>query len=171
MEFLGHTLIWDWCRRNGYALDEGIGPVAPKLADDPSLVDGEPTLHAAAGDVEASQALASRILKTIGKWDSCLLWATEWDVWESIEDWPRYYARRARFGEKRSLSAAPGHVFRSEEQLEILQLLSHALESGWDTVILPVRQKRPAGIRLRSSHDGWIQFTASQPVSRPPLAL
>jgi hypothetical protein len=58
MEFLGHTLIWDWCRQNGYALDEGVGMVAPKLANDPSLVDGARIVHTAAGDVEASQALA-----------------------------------------------------------------------------------------------------------------
>jgi hypothetical protein len=171
MEFFGHTLIWDWCRQNGYALDEGVAMVAPKLANDPSLVDGERTVHAAAGDVEASKALASRILKTLGNWDCCLLWATEWDVWEDIEDWPRYYAWRALFGEKRSLSAAPGHLFRSEEQLEILRLLSHALECGWDTTILPVREGRPSGIRLRSSHDEWIQFTAIKPVTLPATAV
>jgi len=171
MQFFGYTLIWDWCRQNGYALDEGIGMVAPKLASDPSLIDGERIVHAAAGNLEASLALASKCLETLGNWDSCLLWVTEWDVWESIEDWPRYYAWRALFDEKRSLSAAPGHVFRSDEQLEILWLFSHALECGWDVVILPVRHERPTGIRLRSSHDEWIQFTADQLVTLPATAV
>jgi hypothetical protein len=165
MEFLDHTLIWDWCRRNGYALDEGVGMVAPKLMRDSSLVDGDRMVHTAAGNADASNALASTILKSLGNWDSCLLWATDWDVWEDIEDWPRYYAWRGLHGEKRSLSAAPGHVFQSEEQLELLRLLSHALECGWDTVILPIREALPTGIRLYTSHDEWVQFMSIKPLT------
>jgi hypothetical protein len=165
MEFLGYTLIWDWCRRNGYALEKGIGAVAPKLANDSSLVASEPTIHEAAGNFNAANALASTIIESLGSWDRCLLWVTEWDVWYDKEDWPRYYSWRGLYGEKRSLSAAPGHVFRSEEQLDLLRLLSHVLECGWDAVILPVRNAKPTGIRLRTSHDEWIQFASIEPVT------
>ena len=164
MEFLDHTLVWDWCREHGYALVEPEGPVAPRLADDASLTHCELVVHKAATDARAAAALATRVLEALGPWDECLAWATEWDVWSDIEDWPRYYAWRGRFGERRSLGAAPGHRFVEGEGAALGELLVHALECGWDLTLLPATAGRPTGRQVRTSHDEWVELQSREPV-------
>ena len=113
MRFLEHTLIWEWCREHGFAIDEPEGPVAPRLADDPALRHRERSMNTAAADPARARHLAHTLAASLGAWDECLVWATDWDVWTYAEDWPRYYAWRGRFGERRSLGTAPGTSSRA----------------------------------------------------------
>jgi hypothetical protein len=164
MRFLEHTLIWEWCREHGFALDEPEGPVAPRLADDPALRHRERSVHAAAGDPERARRLAHKLAASLGDWDECLVWATDWDVWSNKEDWPRYYAWRGGFGERRSLRTAPAHVFQSDDAALLQELLTHVLECGWDVTVLPSMRGRSTGRRLRTSHDEWIELQAVSPI-------
>lgn len=170
MKCLDHTWTWDWCREHGFVLDEGEGPVAPRLADDPRLVNRERLVHSAAGDAQAARALATRVTAAIGAWDECLAWATDWDVWPNEEDWPRYYAWRAQYSEKRSVAAAPGHLFSADDAGALGEFIAHAIECGWDVTLLPARAGRPTGMRVRTSHDEWVEFRAEAPVGFEPAA-
>ena len=164
MRFLDHTWTWDWCREHGFPLDEPEGPVAPRLAADPTLVHRERLVHSAASDPAKARVLAARLTATLGEWDECLAWATDWDVWPNEENWPRYYGWRDRFGERRSVAEAPGHVFNNSDVGELNSFLAHALECGWDVTLLPSRGSRATGVRARTSHDEWIELLSVAPM-------
>src|SRR5690606_11037697 len=164
MEFLDHTLTWDWCREHGFTLVEDEGPVAPRLAEDPSLTYREREVHSAAANAKVARSVATRVVSTLGPWDECLAWATAWDVWPNDEDWPRYYEWRARYGERRSVGEAPGHVFAVGDVDPLLEFLAHAIACGWDVTLLPARGGLPNGVRARISHDEWVEFLAARPI-------
>ena len=165
MRFLDHTLIWDWCREHGFTLDEPEGPVTPRLVPDPRLTHRERPLHPAAADPAKARQLAAQLSAALGEWDACLAWATDWDVCTSQEDWPRYYSWRARFAERRSLAAAPGHLFDGNDRDEFNEFLAHVLECGWDVTLLPAKGGDSTGIRARTSHDEWIEILSAAPIS------
>jgi hypothetical protein len=164
MRFLDHTWLWDWCREHGFPLDEPDGPVTPRLAADPSLVHRQRPLHSAAANPANARELAARLVAVVGDWDECLAWPTDWDVWPNEENWPRYYSWRDRFGERRSLAAAPGHVFGATDAAELTHFLGHVLECGWDVTLLPSRNRRPTGFRVHTSHDEWIELLSAAPI-------
>lgn len=164
MRFLGHTYVWDWCRTHGYPLIEGERLVAPRLAEDPALTYHERVVHTAAGVREEACRLTARTLTALGPWQECLAWATDWDVWEDEEDWPRYYAWRAGYSERRSLAATPGHLFERGDHEALAWFLGHAIECGWDVTLLPMKDDQPTGVRIRTSHDGWIALASAAPV-------
>ena len=165
MQFFEHTFVWDWCRTHGFPLVEDQPLVSPRLADDPTLIQHQRIVHSAAGLRDPAQRLASTAFGALDSWQSCLAWVTDYDVWENQEDWPRYYAWRAEYGERRSLAAAPGHLFTETEADALLWFLAHAIECGWDVTVLPVRGGKPTGIRLRTSHDEWIALHSVVPVN------
>lgn len=165
MRFLDHTWIWDWCREHGFPLEEPDGPIAPRLADNPSLTHCERAVHSAAADSAKSRELAAKLTATLGAWDECLVWATDWDVWPDVENWPRYYAWRDTFGERRSVGEAPGHLFEPNDSLALTDLLTHVIECGWDATILPSKGRDATGIRVRTSHDEWIELLSDAPIS------
>lgn len=138
--------------------------VTPRLAEDPALAHHHRLDHDAAGVREEARRLAARTLTAIGPWQECLAWATDWDVWEIQEDWPRYYAWRASWSERRSLAAAPGHLFEQGDEEALAWFLGHALECGWDVTLLPVQDDRPTGVRIRTSHDEWVAIASAAPV-------
>ena len=164
MRFLDHTWIWDWCREHGFPLEEGEGPVAPRLATDPRLTHRERPMHSAAADADKARKLAPKLTAALGDWDECLVWATDWDVWPNEENWPRYYAWRDTFGERRSVAEAPGHLFAGGESSALTELLAHVLECGWDVTILPSKAGHATEIRMRTSHDEWIELLSNAPV-------
>jgi len=165
MRFLDHTWLWDWCREHGFPLDEPEGPVTPRLAADPSLVHRQRPLHSAASNPAKAREMATQIAAILGDWDECLAWATDWDVWPNEENWPRYYSWRDRFGEHRSLAGAPGHVFGIHDAADLNAFLAHILACGWDVTLLPSRECSPTGVRIQTSHDGWIEILSANPLS------
>lgn len=164
MRFLDHTWTWDWCREHGFPLDEPGGQVAPQLAGDPSLTYRERPVHSAAADPEKARELAAKLIATLGDWDECLAWATDWDVWPDAEDWPRYYAWRAQFGERRSIAESPGHLFDRNDTAALTYFLTHVVECGWDVTILPSKASQATGLRVRTSHDEWIELLSVAPI-------
>ena len=171
MRFLDHTWIWDWCREHGFPLDEPEGPVAPRLAADPTLSHRERPLHTAASNEVRARELAGQLTQALGEWDACLAWATDWDVWPNEENWPRYYAWRARFGERRSVGEAPGHLFDGNDRADLTAFLAHVLECGWDVTLLPSKSGSSSGLRVRTSHDEWIELLSDAPLSASPWPL
>ena len=165
MRFLESTYVWDWCRTHGFPLIEDQPLVTPRLAPDPALVHSRRALHTAAGNREVAVELAAEACAALGRWQSCLAWATDWDIWENQEDWPRFYAWRGGYNERRSLAAVPGHLFDSADAAELARFVGHAIECGWDVSLLPTLDGGPTGLRIRTSHDEWIALDSTRPVS------
>jgi hypothetical protein len=105
-------------------------------------------------------------LGALERWDQCLLWITEWGIWSSSEDWPKYYAIRGSLGEKRSLAEAPGHLFETNDTALLEDILGIVLMFGWDAHLLPSRgtSLHP---RVRISHDGWVELQSRSPIDSP----
>jgi hypothetical protein len=106
----------------------------------------------------------------LGRWDECLVWPTDWDIWESDEDWPEFYAARAARGERHSLAAKPGHLFGVGELDDLRLFLGMVIQNGWDAHVLPL-SKGSGERRLRCSHDGWVELAASTPVEIAQAAV
>jgi hypothetical protein len=164
MDILDHTLIWDWCREHGFALagDEPESQRPIKLADDPTLDQRARVFYAEGKRSGREPAVAAAAVRALGAWDECLLWMTGWGVWASGEDWPRFYAWRGAHGERRSLEAAPGHLFSAREAANLQGLLTQILENGWDATLLPACGGAPTGRRVVASHDEWIDLRSRE---------
>jgi hypothetical protein len=166
MEFLDHTLIWDWCRGCGVALaGDGADPPVPiRLADDPTLELRARLLYAEGSRSGREPKFAAAAMRALGQWDECLVWITEWGVWPSGEDWPRFYGWRGAHGERRSLDEAPGQLFRASEASELHDLLTLVMENGWDATVLPTRDGTVSDRRVVVSHDEWIEVRSRRPI-------
>ncbi|HEU0015500.1 MAG TPA: hypothetical protein VFQ45_17590 [Longimicrobium sp.] len=158
MRFLAITECEAWCADHRLARDPAVG-VAEAAAPHRARIEFAP--HGPAG---LEPAAASAILGSLGAWDECLLWVREWGVWPASEDWPAYYALRGRHQERRSIEAAPGHLFRSADRADLASFLLHVLLNGWDAVLLPAASGRALPLRVHVSHDGWAELHAGQPV-------
>lgn len=163
MQILAYPFIWEWCRERGAELDD-LEDTAPRLRDDPALLHRSRLVFAPNGRSGHEPAVASAILGALGSWTECLLWVTKWGVWPSAEDWPRYYALRARHGQRLSIDDAPGHLARPADAAEFSELLLQVLEQGWDAVLLPARGGRVVPLRVAVSHDGWAEVHAAEPL-------
>ena len=167
MRFLEISEVEEWCVERRIALAEGETRVAP----DPSLSHAARTVYANGSRSGRELAIAATAVRKLGDWDECLLWVTLVGVWPSGEDWPAYYALRGAEGERRSLEKAPGHLFEAGEQGKLERFLTAAMENGWDTYALPARDGQTADVRLRVSHDEWVELQARAPVEFSPPAV
>jgi hypothetical protein len=159
MRFLEIVEIEFWCNERGIALADGEARLAP----DPRLCHRSRVLYATGGRSGREPEVAEAAIQALGQWDECLLWITLVGVWSSGEDWPAYYALRGTEGERRSLGTAPGHLFAADEQSKLTRFLTAAMENGWDAWALPARGGWPTEVRLRVSHDEWVELQASTP--------
>lgn len=166
MDVLDPTLIWDWCRTHGVPLTgDDADPLVPiRLADDPTHGQRARVIYAEGRRSGREPVVASAALRALGSWDECLVWVVEWGVWTSGEDWPRFYAWRGAVGERRSLEAAPGHLFRAGEASALEVLVTQILENGWDATLLPASEGASTDRRVVSSHDEWIEVRSREPV-------
>jgi hypothetical protein len=162
MQILEYPFIWDWCREHGAELDEPDDATV-RLRDDPALMHRSEFVFAPNGPSGYEPAVAAAILDVLGGWTECLLWITTWRVWPSSEDWPRYYALRARHGQRLSIDDAPGHL-ATPADVDFPDLLLQVLLNGWDAVLLPARDGRVLPLRVKVSHDGWAAVHAAEPV-------
>ena len=106
-------------------------------------------------------AVAGELLQRLGEWDECLVVVTQWGVWPSGEDWPRYYAWRGAQGERRELWKAPGHRFAPTERGLIQELLTLIMENGWDADVLCSVGGRADRRLAKVSHDEWCEVRAA----------
>lgn len=166
MRFLEINEVWEWCGRTGFPLD-----AHSRLVDDPTLTERIKWLYASGERSGREPGLAEDAVAALGSWDECLLWITEWGVWPSTEDWPRYYAARGALRERRSLETAPGQLFGLSERALLVEFLTQVMENGWDAWVLPTLGDRSLGRRVEISHDEWIELTAREPVPFPRAAV
>ena len=141
-----------------------------ELLPDPRLTHVSRLIHFPQSAPENALGVTEACLAALGTWDECLLWPTDWDIWESDEDWPAFYATRGARGERHSLAARPGHLFGMEEADDLRQFLSLVIQNGWDAHVLPI-VKGAGERRLRCSHDGWVELAAATKVEIAPAAV
>ena len=87
-------------------------------------------------------------------WTRCLLWITEWGIWESSENWHLYYRLRQSYEDRRLIEEAPAHMFFDYEANDLISFLQIGLASGWDISLLS--QDRYSHVFI--SHDEWVEF-------------
>jgi hypothetical protein len=158
MEFLDRWVIADWCRERGIRV-EGENDVA--IASSEDIV--ESLAYGQAADPEGQEfEVASHCVRRLHSWDECLFWITQWGVWPSSENWPKYYTARGAHGERRSLDAAPAQVFRPDEAALLIEFTTLVLENAWDAHMIPVTALRPTGQRVLISHDEWLEIRGAR---------
>jgi len=165
MQFLDHTYIWDWCRTHGFSLEESEPINGVRLEEDASLIHRDRLVHDAADDSVAALLLAGDVRRVLGDWDDCLAWVTDSDVWVNEEDWPEHYRWRGEHGERRSLDSTPGHLFTVDDESDFMILASHAIKCGWDVTFLPAKGEVSTGVRVRCSHDEWIDVRSRESIA------
>jgi hypothetical protein len=104
--------------------------------------------------------LARYVVSWLEPFDWCLLWATEWGVWGSGENWHLYYRLRQSYGDGKELIKAPGHFFLGHEAADLTTFLDIAIRFGWDCHVLTESDR----LRCFVSHDGWMAITSPEPL-------
>jgi hypothetical protein len=149
MQFLEPDQIEEWCA------DHGIPEDAAHASSIMSRLFGQ-----AAEPRGQEREVAIAAIRELGNWDECLLWVKEWGIWPSSEDWPKYYAERAKHSERRSLDKAPGHLFARSEEAALESFLQLVLENAWETECFPVSRGRFTGRSISASHDEYLEVLA-----------
>ena len=152
MNCLESNQIRAWAMERAIEVGDGAELLLPDLA---------PTLRGtyAQGSRSGREGNEARSLIAAPEpWDECLVEITLTGVWASGEDWPRFYAWRGGFEERRSLKTAPGHVFTAAENTELASLVTMIMENAWDARLLFSRGGRADGARAFISHDEWYEI-------------
>jgi hypothetical protein len=146
----------EWCSKLGVALDDQKWPERAGQ----ELNDAKPP-HILSGGFPTnfSQLLwfAKTLEDAIQPRQSCLVWITEYGIFESNENLHLYYRLRNSYGDFRHLHDAPGHLCLNFERPEVVTLLHLSILFGWDAHIIPVAGYARAFV----SHDEWFQIAFS----------
>ena len=149
MQTLSRTDAENWCRHRSVPLNERGLPQRPSESRKFNIpIDSGKRIYFVSAEV---QAFASE--------SEVLVWFTEWGVWPSSER-PHIFTRfRASYGETRSLSDAPAHLFIDTEREDLLSFVTLGALFLWDTYVIS-----RSGDMLHLSHDeyGWS--------TKPPAA-
>ncbi|HMK21625.1 MAG TPA: hypothetical protein VK466_04785 [Terriglobales bacterium] len=92
---------------------------------------------------------------------SAYLWITLWGVWNpNVEAIAFNTLERHRqgFGENRSLTTAPGHLFRQDEFVSSVACLIQPMLVGWDTYYIPQADYGHLEHFVFVSHDSFIDI-------------
>jgi hypothetical protein len=152
MRFLEGNEIAEWCSDRGVAVDPAQ---LPQLG--PARVVRR-TTYAEGRRSGRERAVATQSVEELRAWAECLLIVSQWGIWASGEDWPAYYAARAEHDERRSIDVAPGHLFTSTEQQELIRFLTMVMENGWDAQILTANSTSVGPLSIFVSHDEWVEL-------------
>jgi hypothetical protein len=147
MEFLEISEVSKWAEVHGLLMGEEFNIQLPALPL---------TFRDAYAEGRRSgreQQAAKELIHYLGIWNECLVWITGWGVWPSSEDWPKFYAWRGSFGERRSLNTAPGQLFEQHERQILEELLIFIMENAWDANILCSVVGRADKVFGKISHD------------------
>jgi len=93
-------------------------------------------------------------------WDRCLLWVTDWGIWQSSVNWHLYYRLRQTYGEHRLIEEAPAHLFLDYEADDLVSFLQFGLGAGWNMHVLTAEDYG----RVFISHDEWVEFAMKDEV-------
>jgi hypothetical protein len=137
----------DWCKSRGILLDARGLPERknPDFATADFYVPPAGARHA---------WLARFVAQKMRPWSTCLLWVTEWTIWESSNNWPLYNRLRSAYAEERSIEDAPGHLFSDMEADDLANFLQLGLSFGWDMHVL----NADGNSQLFASHDEWLRI-------------
>ena len=147
MWYLSNEEAKDWCLGRGLQIDEERRPVISTRAHciTKSLTQLKPL---------RLTWMSRWIAEYLQPYQECLLWVTLWDVWNSSENFHLYYRLRESYGDRRQLSAAPGHLFGSHESSDLATFIELALIFGWDFYLLTSPEYQTAFV----SHDEFMQL-------------
>jgi hypothetical protein len=91
--------------------------------------------------------------------EGALVWFTEWDVWNRLEEGIGYRIIEAMHrsnGQLNSFEVGPGHLFRADELMEATGMLLQPMIFGWDAVYLPRWSYGTDQFFLHVSHDSFV---------------
>ena len=144
----------DECRELAKSLGFNVEALeAPNLRE----VQSEDSLCFSIGDGRAATvALARLMVGWLGGFSSCLFWVTEYGIWPSSENRHLYYRLRSSYGDLRSLSEAPGHLFDDYETADLVTFLDLALQFAWGGHLLCAANAN----HIVLSHDEWVRVHA-----------
>ena len=100
--------------------------------------------------------LAKRLVTWFGPTRHCLLWITEFGIWDA--NLHLYYKIRQSYGDHRAVFEAPGHVFLSHEESDLISFLDLALQFSWGGFLFGT----PNDSYLTISHDEWLILETSE---------
>jgi hypothetical protein len=92
------------------------------------------------------------------------LWITTWGIWNTQEEAIGFKILeqfRRRYGENRSLAAAPGNYFRDDEFTESVCCLLQPMVAGWDAYYVPRWAFGYLDYLVSVNHDGFINIEVS----------
>ena len=161
MQFLHLNELTEWCAERG-AETTGAGIT---LAAPARLAHGYRGRYANGQRSGREPMTADALVAALGEWQEALLWITEWGVWPSSENWPRYYAARGDRGERLSLDAKPGHLFAASETSDLALFLMLVMEQAWGAHLLVIDAAGSLTRHITISHDEWFEFRSSEPTA------
>ena len=99
--------------------------------------------------------LAHAIAQQLPELSECVLWVKEYGIWTALDNRHLYYRVRQSYGDRRSITDAPGHEFVKHEYVDLVMFLELTIRLGWGAVVFASRPQAACFI----SHDGWIKFS------------
>jgi hypothetical protein len=106
-------------------------------------------------DSGAKVAIARTIANTFLEAGTAIFWITEAGIWPSSEHIDLFTRYRLSYGETRSLSEAPVHIFESMKDKDAFSsILCLSLFFIWGAELTDLDRTRA----LTISHDEWLEF-------------
>ncbi len=152
MKFFEIGDISIWCQEQGLRVHESDKIEMPVFKKTRSVKVEE------AGRPAFLEEAAEQCLQLFKGYSEVLVWIVDWDIFPSGEDWPDYYRFREKFGEKRSINRAPGHLFKSDESDLLSQLMIKVMYNGWDAHILCLKDGRIDKVGAFITHNGFLDL-------------
>jgi hypothetical protein len=106
-------------------------------------------------DSGAKVGLARVIANTFLDRGVAILWLTEFGIWSSAEHVDLFTRYRLSYGETRTISEAPIHVFESTEDRDAFtSILCLGLFFVWGFEVI----SRNRSLAMTISHDEWLEY-------------
>ena len=103
--------------------------------------------------------LAREVVRALGPFHDCLLWATETGVWPSNENLHLYYRLRNSYGDHHTVEERPGTLVLEHEAVDLVSFVHLGMLFGWDMLLLTSHDYG----RVFVSHDGWFELSEITP--------
>jgi hypothetical protein len=165
MKIFWSNEVWEWYRNNNlqnFIDEKDIYYNEPVL---PEFVYKDKLLFNVEGNRPNQDVIVESVLSNLIGWTECLVIITQWGVWPSAEDWPRFYSWRGNNGSKFSLYDAPGHLFNLTDFSELKELLTQVFEFGWEGYLLFKSNNSVVDPIVFVSHDGWLEVKSNFHIS------
>lgn len=147
MKFLGKDEAYDWFRDNDYKVSDGGDPIT-------DLKISKTQIESDSGKrIDQSKCL----LKCFEGANESFLYFSDWSVWPSGEQMHLFERLSSSYGEIRPLIERPGHLFSSEEFLDLTSFVILGATFLWDMYVLDSERKN----FLFFSHDEFVKHSTT----------